>query len=150
MKLSRVKDAVALLEGYVRLHESPNNPIPIHTATGFFYQDENGIFLITNEHVLRDTSFIKASAHTREKWVHLELWDNGEKLWKHSEEMDLAALKIPRDKLDKLGWRYECFKRDDIFSKNVLTDERIDLGMPILVLGYPKGFCDGHNYDPIA
>lgn len=64
--------------------------------------------------------------------------------------MDLAALKIPGDKLDKLGWSYACFKKDDIFSENVLTDERIGLGMPLLVLGYPKDFCDRHNYDPIA
>lgn len=157
VRLSEVKEAVTLLKGYVRLYESPKSSILTCQATGFFFRDEGETFLITNEHVLQNLSFLEASVHTRRKWVDLELWGNhGKKLWEcwkendkeNDKKMDLAALKIPTDKLMELGM-YSYFTKDHIVE-DVLGNERIDIGTPIVVLGYPKGFCDRQNYYPIA
>lgn len=150
MKLRSAREAVTRLEKYMHLHESPNDKIRVGTATGFFYQDDKGrVFLITNEHVLRDASLLKASAHIREKKVDLPLWDaNGKKLWEClGNEIDVAALKIPEDLLGKLWWytAEASFKEGDI-----LNTAEIPLGLPVLALGYPLGFCDKDNYYPIV
>lgn len=98
---------------------------------------------------MRDASLLKASAHIREKKVDLPLWDaNGKKLWEClGNEIDVAALKIPEDLLGKLWWytAEASFKEGDI-----LNTAEIPLGLPVLALGYPLGFCDKDNYYPIV
>lgn len=127
----------------------------IGTGTGFFFDHNGKLFLITNRHVLIDEKknfypdkiVIRLNKNiadvTQSKELTYDLY-NGEKgLWKElSSNIDLVALEVSRP--EEVMYAY-------LNESNLLpSDVQLGLGEQVLVVGYPKGFYDEIHNLPIV
>jgi S1-C subfamily serine protease len=130
-------------------------------ATGFFFARDNKLFLITNRHVVLD----EASGHRPD---HLEielhvdpenvtvttqfgipLYRGTEPVWRHGMDsagtVDVIALQLERAALPtKL--LLQPFTSDNLVER---LDE-IEVGMQVLVVGFPLGFHDTLHHLPVV
>jgi S1-C subfamily serine protease len=148
MELWKAKEAITKVTTYVRLHECPKDVIQMYQATGFFYKYADRSFLVTNEHVLHGMSEIKVFTRSKEREITLPLWfPDGKKLWDClGNQIDVAVLKIPEDRLKNIYW-VPAFTEDDM---KLSDDERVSTGTQVLVLGYPLDFYDRVSRLPIT
>lgn len=130
-------------------------------ASGFYFQREERLFLVTSRHVMVDAP----SDHHPDR-IELELHPNpdnlaesigfsvplfrdGTSLWRQGTddagEIDVAAIEIERDVLpEKMLYR--------AFGPEHLCDpqEHIEIGSPLLIVGFPLGFHDTLHHMPVA
>jgi hypothetical protein len=132
----------------------------IGQATGFFYYF-NGLYLITNRHVLIDEKEdyypdeIKLLLHKkdnvkRSKVLPISIYNaEGGKNWlehpKFGEKIDVIALPI---NAEKLGADFYC--KSFCMHDNIPSDIDLSIGDDVLALGYPLGFRDTIHNLPIA
>ena len=160
--------SIARLETY-RHDRKAHVTSKLAMATGFFYKTKHDgnekIFLITNKHVVFDKKehyfpdklslYVHSDSHhlSKVKKIDLQLWDkSGKRLWKYSRihsTVDVVALEVKQESLDNCF--YLTFSKADILSDDInLAGKDIDLGMQLLVLGYPLDFYDEMNHFPIT
>lgn len=130
-------------------------------ASGFFFEREQRLFLVTSRHVLVD----EASGHhpdrveirvhtstvdlTRYATVSVPLYREGKGNWRHARdsggEIDVAVLPLERSMLPP-----EAVLR--AFTPGHLQGalEEIGIGTPLLVVGFPLGFYDTLHNLPVA
>ena len=130
-------------------------------ASGFFFTCENRLFLVSSRHVFSD----KTSNHTPDHIsidVHVDaanlaqcvtysipLYRNGASLWRHaadsSGEVDVAVIEICLATFPQNA-AYTAFSPKNIYES--LGD--VEIGSPMLIVGYPLGFHDTLHHLPVA
>lgn len=131
----------------------------VGSASGFFYTRGEKLFLVTNQHVMRDEKkgiipdSLRLRLHTDAKNVTLNdnfdipLYADKKPLWKtHPQfnEADIAVLELDRNKIQQRfiikAWRKESF---------LPSNYRLDPGEDVFVVGYPLSFHDSANNLPL-
>lgn len=134
---------------------------PLTNATGFFFQREDRLFLVTSRHVMID----KPSKHFPDRIVielHMDgenmtqstgfsipLYRNRKSIWRQAVdtagEIDVAVIEIDRAALPGAAV-YSAF------SPHHLLDSfaQIEVGASLVIVGFPLGFYDTVHHMPVA
>ena len=129
------------------------NERPLTNASGFFFERDGQLFLVTSRHVMIDEpskhfpNRIEIELHTdvdnmaRSTGFSIPLYRDGKSLWRQgldaAGEIDVAVIEIERSALPRTT-AYRAF------TPNHLTGpaDRIEIGTPLLVVCFPLGFHD--------
>lgn len=130
-------------------------------ASGFFFERDERLFLVTSRHVLID----EPSGHRPDR-IEIELHTDAENLaettgfsillyrdtmsqWRQGRDaaggIDVAVVEIDRAALPGTAV-FECFTPAHLLG----PDEQVEIGTPILVLGFPLGFHDQLHRVPVV
>jgi len=135
--------------------------LALTNATGFFFEREGSLFLVTSRHVLVDPladhnpDRIVIELHTDEgnlaqsTGFSIPLFNNGLSLWRQAEDdagtVDIGVLEIDRAALPE-GTFYRAFR-----PENLLSDAQpVEIGTSLLVVGFPLGFHDSLHHLPVV
>lgn len=130
-------------------------------ASGFFFEREKRLFLVTSRHVLID----KPSEHLPDRIrieLHMDpdnlasstgfsipLYRDGRSVWRQgldtAGEIDVAVIEIQRAALPD-PTVYRAFTPDHLHH----PDDRVEVGTPLLVVGFPLGFHDALHHMPVV
>lgn len=130
-------------------------------ATGFFFERDNSLFLVTSQHVFFD----KSSDHYPDRVVielHLNktnltevvdysipLYEDATSLWisgkDSSGDVDIALIELASDHLPE-SVVYTAFGPDNLLEKS----ETIGIGSPMLIVGFPLAFHDTLHNLPVV
>ncbi|MEZ5558959.1 MAG: serine protease [Pseudomonadales bacterium] len=130
-------------------------------ASGFFFERDDRLFLVSSRHVMCD----EPSHHHPDRLVievhtdpdniaaatgwSIPLFANGKSLWREGLDsagaIDIAAIEIDRDALPENALI-------DAFTPRHLSapDALIEVGTPLLIVGFPLGFHDQLHHVPVA
>ncbi|RQP22705.1 S1 family peptidase [Piscinibacter terrae] len=130
-------------------------------ATGFFFEREGRLFLVTSRHVVFDkpTSHfpnrIEIELHadaanlTRSIGLSVLLYKDGKSVWRQGKddggEIDVAVIEIDRRALPG-AVALECFTPAHLQRS---LDE-VEVGSSLLVVGFPLGFHDTLHHLPVV
>lgn len=130
-------------------------------ASGFFFEHAGQLFVITSRHVLFDEPsehrpdrldveiHCQADNLAEARMVSLALYDGERPLWRQGVdgggEVDVAALPLPREWLPQ-GALLHSFSEAHLAQRFDL----IEVGTPLLVVGFPLGFHDTLHHLPVA
>lgn len=133
---------------------------PMTQASGFFFSREGHLFLVTSRHVLFDAltghfpDRIEITLHTNESnatqttVLSILLYDKGEAVWRQGHgdnlEVDVAVIEIDQRRLPKAN--YHAFTPQHL--QQTLND--IEVGHPLLIVGFPLGFHDALHHLPVV
>ncbi|MCL4746120.1 MAG: trypsin-like peptidase domain-containing protein [Burkholderiaceae bacterium] len=130
-------------------------------ASGFFFQREERLFLVTSRHVLLDApsghfpNRIEIELHvdpvnlTRSTGFSVLLYRDGEAIWRQgsdaSGDIDVAVIEIEREALpDPVALRA-------FTPQHLQTSLReIEVGAALLIVGFPLGFHDTLHHLPVV
>ncbi|MCB1888820.1 MAG: trypsin-like peptidase domain-containing protein [Rhodocyclaceae bacterium] len=133
----------------------------LSNASGFFFARDERLFLVTSRHVLRDD----ASQHLPDRLtidVHTDpdnmaecagfsvpLYRQGNPLWRQggdrAGDVDVAAIELDRDALPE-GTPMQAFT-----PAHLVADlDAVEVGTPLLIVGFPLGFGDEWHHLPVA
>ena len=130
-------------------------------ASGFFFTHESRLFLVSSRHVFFD----KPSDHAPDRItidVHVDatdlaqcvtysipLYRAGTSLWRHaadlSGDVDVAVIEIGLETFP-VNAVYSAFSSQHICD----SLEDVEIGSPMLIVGYPLGFHDTLHHLPVA
>jgi len=130
-------------------------------ATGFFFERERRLYLVTNRHVLidRPTGHLPdrleielhadAANLTRAAVLSVLLYRDGESVWHQggdaSGDIDVAVIELNRAALpDAVELR--CFTPGHLQR----SLQEVKVGTPLLVVGFPLGFHDTLHHLPVV
>jgi len=134
---------------------------PLTNATGFFFERDERLFLVTSRHVLIDApsrhhpNRIEIELHTdaddlaQSTGFSVMLYEDGRSVWRQGEdsggEIDVALIE-----LDRGAWPAEAVFR--AFSPAHLQDESqaVEVGSSVLTVGFPLGFHDTLHHLPVV
>ncbi|MFV0443398.1 MAG: trypsin-like peptidase domain-containing protein [Planctomycetaceae bacterium] len=133
----------------------------VSNATGFFFERDERLFLITNRHVvLNEPSNHRPDAldlklHVSETNLVetvsflVPLYPQGAPCWLEASDasgvVDVVAIELNRTQLPK-SFIYRAFTPQHLVEE---LDE-IEVGTPLLVIGFPLGFLDNLHHLPVA
>lgn len=133
----------------------------LSNATGFFFEREEMLFLITCRHVVFDSVnkhypdrlelefHIDEARQLQSAGYSIPLYQNGLGLWRTCSDtagdVDIAAIEITRKFLPD-NVMYQAFSPDH-FAK---PEDAIEVGHSVIVVGYPLGFQDNLHHLPVA
>ena len=130
-------------------------------ATGFFYERDRQLFLVTSRHVLIDEASnhhpdrIEIELHTdrsnltQSTGFSIPLYRDGLSLWRQAEDsggsVDIAAIELERRALPDSAF-YRVFTPENILCH----PDSVGLGTSMLVVGFPLGFHDLLHHLPVV
>ena len=130
-------------------------------ASGFFFQRDERLFLVTSRHVLIDEpsqhypSRIEIELHTdagnltRSTGLSMLLYEEGKSIWRQGEdeggEIDVAVIEIEREALPG-GVSLHAFTPAHLQDQL----EEVEVGSSLLVVGFPLGFHDALHHLPVV
>ncbi len=130
-------------------------------ASGFFFQRDKRLFLVTSRHVLVDAPSkhhpdrIEIELHTRERDMgrsigfSVPLYRNRKSQWRQgtdsSGEIDIAMIELERDAMPATSVLHA-------FTPEHLQDSEqpVRIGSSLLVVGFPLGFHDTLHHLPVV
>lgn len=130
-------------------------------ATGFFFERDERLFLVTSQHVIIDEptrhfpNRIEIELHTdpdnmaRSTGFSIPLYRDGKSVWRQGTdragEIDVAVIEIERAALPATG----AFRA---FTPHHLHDPhyQVEVGSSLLVVGFPLGFHDTLHHMPVV
>jgi len=130
-------------------------------ASGFFFERDEKLFLVTSRHVLVDEpsdhhpNRIELEIHNNPENLaessvfSILLFNDGESVWRQGSDsagdIDVAVIEIERDNLPDTATYFA-------FTPAHLHDsiERIEIGTEMLIIGFPLGFHDTLHHLPVA
>jgi S1-C subfamily serine protease len=130
-------------------------------ASGFFFQCEKRLFLVTSRHVMIDEPSehfpdrVEIELHTdpvvmaRSTGFSMPLYQAGKSVWRQGRDtggdIDVAVLEIERSALPATAV-YRAF------TPQHLCDpwRPVEIGSPLLVVGFPLGFHDALHHLPVV
>jgi S1-C subfamily serine protease len=138
-----------------------NQQVALTNASGFFFQRDEKLFLVTSKHVLLD----KPSSHFPDRIeieIHINpenlatstrfsipLYDDGRSIWRQGVDsagaIDVAVIEIDQSMLPPDS-TYAAFTPSHMHD----SVENISIGSPMLVVGFPLGFHDTLHHLPIV
>lgn len=130
-------------------------------ASGFFFERDGRLFLVTSRHVLVDEPTrhfpdrlsieVHADARnlTRSVALSIPLYAQGRSVWRQGSdsggEIDVAAVELDRAALPaSAGVR--CFTPQHLQG----TLDEVEVGSPLLIVGFPLGFHDTLHHLPVV
>lgn len=130
-------------------------------ATGFFFEREGRLYLVTNRHVLLDAQSnhfpdrIEIEFHTdidnltSSTTLSVLLYREGKSVWHQGNdtggEIDVAVIEIDRSALPTSSV-VQAFTPSHL----VTALEQIEVGTSILIVGFPLGFEDALHHLPVV
>lgn len=130
-------------------------------ATGFFFEREGRLFLVTSRHVVFDEptkhfpNRIELELHSdasnlaRSISISVLLYRDGKSIWRQGKddggEIDVAVIELDR-KAFPAGVEMACFTTAHLQRS---LDE-VEVGSPVLVVGFPLGFHDVLHHLPVV
>lgn len=134
---------------------------PLTAASGFFFERDSRLYLVTSRHVLIDQpsahhpSRVEIELHTHAsdltqyERLSLDLYANGRSLWHQGVdsggEVDVAVLEIDRSRLPS-----PCLLHAFTLEHLARADEAIEIGSALSVPGFPLGFHDTVHHLPVV
>jgi Trypsin-like peptidase domain len=134
---------------------------PLTHASGFFFEREQRLYLVTSRHVLIDTptehhpNRIEIEVHTRaddlgkSTGFSVLLFEDGKSQWHQgrdaSGEIDVAMLELDRGAFPKDAV-FRAFTPEHIQS----ATGRVEVGSSVLIVGFPLGFHDTLHHLPVV
>lgn len=130
-------------------------------ASGFFYQRDAQLFLVTSRHVLVDEASdhhpdrIEIELHTdrdnltQSTGFSIPLYRDNLSIWRQAEDsagsVDIAIIELNQNALPESIF-YRAFT-----PQNLLIDSgSVDIGTSMLVVGFPLGFHDSLHHLPVV
>ncbi len=130
-------------------------------ATGFFFENEERLYLITNRHVVCDEASghlpdrIEIELHTDASNVacttqfSIPLYRDGLALWRQVQDsvgtVDIVALELVRSAMP------ESLPIQAFTPAHLAQDlDVIEVGMRVVIVGFPLGFHDTFHHLPVA
>ena len=129
------------------------------SASGFFFARDERLYLATSRHVLIDEPSehfpdrIEIELHnddsdlSRAGAYSVLLYENGRAVWRQASDtggdIDVAVIELDRG---KLGFTPRAFTPANLQH----TLGEVDVGTPLLVVGFPLGFHDSRYHLPVA
>ena len=134
---------------------------PLTGATGFFFERDNRLFLVTSRHVVLD----EASNHRPDRLeveLHVDpinigkviqwsipLYRENQPLWRQGVDsggsVDIAALEINKTALP------ETILLSAFTQAHLVAElDQIEVGTAVLIVGFPLGFHDNLHHLPVA
>ena len=130
-------------------------------ASGFFFERGDRLFLVTSRHVMIDEPskhfpdrveielHIDSDNLARSTGFSMPLYRDGRSLWRQgrdkSGEIDVAVLEVERDALPGTAL-YRAFTPRHLHE----PANPVELGTPLLIVGFPMGFHDTLHHMPVA
>lgn len=134
---------------------------PLTNASGFFFEREDRLFLVTSRHVMFDEltkhhpDRLEIELHTdpenvtRTTGFSIPLYRERKSAWRQGKdsagEIDVAVIEIDRAALPETA-TFRCFTSAHLLDMR----ETIEIGTSLLILGFPLGFHDALHRIPIA
>jgi len=134
---------------------------PLTNASGFFFKRDERLFLVTSRHVLVDAPTghhpdrLEIELHTdpenlaRSTGFSVPLYRDQKSIWRQgldaAGEIDVAVIEIERSALpDTIVYR--AFTPGHLHRPSDL----IEVGTPLLIVGFPLGFHDALHHMPVV
>lgn len=130
-------------------------------ATGFFFENHGKLFVITNRHVAisEETGHfpdrVELELHINEQNIAevvsfaVPLYRDGQPVWTQAQDtggvVDIVAIEIDRSTLPTT-LVYRAFNMENL----VVNLDVIEVGTPLLIVGFPLGFHDTLHHLPVA
>lgn len=135
--------------------------IALTHATGFFFQRDAQLFLVTSRHVFVDEPSnhhpdrVEIELHTdrnnltRSVGYSIPLYDGGMSSWRQAADrsgsVDVAAIELDTGALPRSMF-YRAFTSQNLLDRC----DAIEIGTSMLVIGFPLGFHDALHHLPVA
>jgi len=136
-------------------------PRALTAASGFFFERDTRLFLVTSRHVLVNAATehfpdrVEIVLHTdtvdltRTAVLSMLLYQDGKSVWRQARdsggEIDVAALEVDRATLPK-----DAVFRTLTMDHLPASLEQIGIGQPLLIVGFPLGFYDTLHNLPVV
>jgi S1-C subfamily serine protease len=134
---------------------------PLTGATGFFFERDNRLFLVTSRHVVLDEASnhrpdrLEVELHVDPKNIgaviqwSIPLYGGSQPLWRQGVDsggsVDVVAIEIERAALP------ETILLSAFTPAHLVTEfDQIEVGTPVLIAGFPLGFHDHLHHLPVA
>lgn len=130
-------------------------------ASGFFFERDKRLFLVTSRHVLMDAPTkhypdrIEIELHTnRENLAEstgfsIPLYREGKGVWRQGSDtagqIDVAVIELERAAIPK-STVYRAFTPQHLLQE----PDRVEVGTTLLVVGFPLGFHDTLHHMPVV
>ena len=130
-------------------------------ASGFFFQRDEHLFLVTSRHVLVDKPSkhypdrIEIEVHTdaqnltRSTGLSVLLYRNGKSIWRQGRdaagEIDVAVVELDRTALPQTV-ALSCFTPAQLQR----SLQEVEVGSSLLIVGFPLGFHDALHHLPVV
>jgi S1-C subfamily serine protease len=130
-------------------------------ASGFFFERGERLYLVTSRHVAYDEpsahspSRLEIELHTNIENLaeavrfSIPLYADGKGVWRESTDsagwVDIAVIEIDATALPSTVV-YRAFTPRHLID----VSERVEVGTPLLIVGFPLGFQDTLHYMPVA
>ncbi len=134
---------------------------PLTNASGFFFERDARLYLVTSRHVVIDTpskhfpSRISIEIHTdaadlgQSVGFGLLLYLDGKSVWKQGTdsagEIDVAVIELDRQALPA-GAHLQPFTLAHVQS----SESSVEIGSSLLIVGFPLGFQDTLHHLPVV
>jgi len=134
---------------------------PLTGASGFFFERDRRLFLVTSRHVIIDKPsnhfpnrieieiHIDADNLTCSTGLSVQLYRDGKNVWRQGNdaggEIDVAVIEIERAALPKLAV-FRCFTPAHL--QRSLPEVKV--GTSLLIVGFPLGFHDALHHLPVV
>jgi len=134
---------------------------PLTGASGFFFEREGRLFLVTSRHVMTDTPskhfpdrfeielHTDANNLTRSTTMSLLLYLDGKSVWRQGEdaggEIDVAVIEMDREVLPR-SVVLRCFTPAHLQG----SLQEVEVGTALLIVGFPLGFHDALHHLPVV
>jgi Trypsin-like peptidase domain len=138
-----------------------NGQQPLTGASGFFFENEGRLFLVTSRHVLIDTpsqhfpNRIEIELHTdaanltRSTGFSVWLYREGKSIWRQGKdaggEIDVAVIELERAALPQ-PVVLQCFTPTHLQR----SLQEVEVGTSLLIAGFPLGFHDALHHLPVV
>jgi S1-C subfamily serine protease len=138
-----------------------NGKLPLTGASGFFFEREDRLFLVTSRHVVIDEPSkhfpdrIEIELHTDAKnltqsiGLSMLLYRDGKSVWRQGKdsggEIDVAVIELERAALPK-SVVMRCFTPAHLEH----SLQEAEVGSSLLIVGFPLGFHDALHHLPVV
>ena len=133
---------------------------PLTNASGFFFERDKQLFLVTSRHVLWDESSehypdrIEIELHVNSTNMaesigfSMPLYRDGESVWRQGRDaagdIDVAIIEIDRQALPAQV-AYRAFT-----PRHLVGSRPVEVGTSLLIVGFPLGFHDTLHHMPVV
>lgn len=138
-----------------------NDKVLLTNASGFFFERDERLFLVTSRHVVFSKSIkhyptrIEIELHTNASNIaestgfSIPLYRNGKSLWRQgldaAGDIDVAVIEINRKALPTTAV-YRAFSPPHLLS----SLDHVEVGSSLLIVGFPLGFHDALHHTPVV
>jgi S1-C subfamily serine protease len=135
---------------------------PLTNASGFFFERDARLFLVTSRHVVSDTPTqhfpdrLEIELHTeaddlaKSTGFSIPLYRDGTALWRQGVDaagaIDVAVIEVERGALPASAV-FHAFTPSHLCD---LEKDEVEVGAPLLIVGFPLGFKDTLHHMPVV